>query len=47
VARPNGSYARLHQMQLFESKADAGELKPYDSGTGRAVADRQKAESSR
>ncbi len=23
VARPNGSYARLHQMQLFESKADS------------------------
>jgi len=47
VARPNGSYARLHQMQLFESKAEVGELKSYDSGAGRPVADRQKAESSR
>ncbi|HUQ88492.1 MAG TPA: ABC transporter transmembrane domain-containing protein [Vicinamibacterales bacterium] len=47
VSRPNGSYARLHQMQLFESKADVGELKSYDSGSGRPVADRQKAESSR
>jgi subfamily B ATP-binding cassette protein MsbA len=47
VARPNGSYARLHQMQLFESKAEVGELKSYDSGAGRPVAGRQKAESSR
>src|SRR5215203_6190689 len=27
IARPNGSYARLHQMQLLESKTDARELK--------------------
>ena len=27
VARPNGSYARLHQLQLLESKTDSRELK--------------------
>ena len=39
VARPHGSYARLHQMQLLEAKTDARELKAVDG--------RQKAESSR
>ena len=41
VARPNGSYARLHQMQLLESKPIAGELKVVDSGAG---AGRRRAE---
>jgi subfamily B ATP-binding cassette protein MsbA len=27
VMRPNGSYARLHQMQLLEAKGDTRELK--------------------
>ena len=27
VARPNGSYARLHQMQLLETRPDAKEPK--------------------
>lgn len=40
VARPNGVYARLHQMQLLESKQDSRELKAYQAAA-------QKAERSR
>lgn len=39
VARPNGVYAQLHQMQLLESKHDSRQLKAYQAA--------QKAESSR
>ena len=28
IARPNGAYARLHQMQLLESKTETRELTP-------------------
>ena len=41
VARPNGTYARLHQMQLLESKHDSRSMKAYQAGPA------QKAESSR
>ncbi|HWI18501.1 MAG TPA: lipid A export permease/ATP-binding protein MsbA [Vicinamibacterales bacterium] len=44
VARPNGVYARLHQMQLLESKQDSRELTAYQAAA-RAAA--QKAERSR
>jgi subfamily B ATP-binding cassette protein MsbA len=39
VARPNGVYAQLHQMQLLELKHDSRQLKAYQAS--------QKAESSR
>jgi subfamily B ATP-binding cassette protein MsbA len=39
VARPNGVYAQLHQMQLLESKHDSRQLKAYQAA--------QKAETSR
>ncbi|HEX8028492.1 MAG TPA: ABC transporter ATP-binding protein [Vicinamibacterales bacterium] len=45
VARPNGSYARLHQMQLLEAKTDTRELKALQSAPAGAVG--QKAERSR
>ena len=45
VARPNGAYARLHQMQLLEAKTDSRELKAVDAA--QSPPDRQKAESSR
>jgi subfamily B ATP-binding cassette protein MsbA len=41
VARPNGVYAQLHQMQLLESKHDSRQLKAYQA------AQAQKAETSR
>ena len=41
IARPDGSYARLHQMQLLESKADVKSETPSKSDSGI----RQKAES--
>ncbi len=44
VARPNGVYARLHQMQLLESKQDTRELKAYQAAAQAAA---QKAERSR
>jgi len=44
VARPNGVYARLHQMQLLESKQDSRELKAYQAAAQAAA---QKAERSR
>ena len=34
IARPNGSYARLHQMQLIESKTELKTETPSKSGTG-------------
>jgi ATP-binding cassette, subfamily B, bacterial MsbA len=45
VNRPNGSYARLHQMQLLESKSDTRELKVVDAAQTRPFS--QKAERSR
>ena len=45
VTRPNGSYARLHQMQLLEAKSDTRELKALQA-TPAAQAGR-KAERSR
>ena len=45
VARPNGSYARLHQMQLLEAKSDSRALKAVDAGQSPPYG--QKAESSR
>ena len=45
VARPNGSYARLHQMQLLEAKSDSRVLKAVDAGQSPPYG--QKAESSR
>lgn len=44
VARPNGVYARLHQLQLLESKQDSRELKAYQAAAQAAA---QKAERSR
>jgi len=44
VAQPNGVYARLHQMQLLESKHDSRELKAYHAAAQAAA---QKAERSR
>jgi ATP-binding cassette, subfamily B, bacterial MsbA len=44
VARPNGTYARLHQLQLLESKHDSRSMKAYQPD---AQAASQKAESSR
>jgi subfamily B ATP-binding cassette protein MsbA len=44
AARPNGVYARLHQMQLLESKQDSRELKAYQAAAQAAA---QKAERSR
>jgi len=44
VARPNGTYARLHQMQLLETKHDSRSMKAYQA---EAQAAAQKAESSR
>jgi len=41
IARPNGSYARLHQMQLLEAKSETREAKPELKAEGR----RLKAES--
>ena len=32
MARPNGSYARLHQMQLLESKGDVRDIKKSETG---------------
>jgi subfamily B ATP-binding cassette protein HlyB/CyaB len=34
INRPNGTYARLHQLQLLESKTDADD--PAGSGSPRA-----------
>lgn len=45
VARPNGVYARLHHMQLLESKHDSRELKATYQAAAQAAA--QKAERSR
>ena len=45
VARPNGPYARLHQMQLLEAKSDSRVLKAVDAGQSPPYG--QKAESSR
>ena len=45
VARPNGSYARLHQMQLLEAKSDSRVLKAVDAGQSPPYG--KKAESSR
>jgi ABC-type transport system involved in cytochrome bd biosynthesis fused ATPase/permease subunit len=43
IARPNGSYARLHQMQLLESRtelksetASKSGIKPFDSAQQKA-----------
>ena len=44
AARPGGTYARLHQMQLLESKHDSRSMKAYQPD---APAAPQKAESSR
>jgi ATP-binding cassette, subfamily B, bacterial MsbA len=44
VARPNGTYARLHQLQLLESKHDSRSMKAYQPDAAAAA---QKAESSR
>jgi subfamily B ATP-binding cassette protein MsbA len=44
VGRPNGVYARLHQLQLLESKHDSRELKAYQAAAQAAA---QKAERSR
>ena len=41
IARPTGSYARLHQMQLLEAKTDLREVKPEST----AESQRLKAES--
>jgi subfamily B ATP-binding cassette protein HlyB/CyaB len=41
INRPNGSYARLHQMQLLESKGDA----KADAAARRESGVRQRAES--
>jgi subfamily B ATP-binding cassette protein MsbA len=45
VARPNGSYARLHQMQLLEAKTDTRELKALQAT--QAAPAGQKAKGSR
>jgi ABC-type multidrug transport system fused ATPase/permease subunit len=34
IARPNGSYARLHQMQLMESKTELKSETPSKSASG-------------
>jgi ABC-type oligopeptide transport system ATPase subunit len=45
VARPNGSYARLHQMQLLESRPDTKELKADGPATALGAVKRLKTES--
>jgi subfamily B ATP-binding cassette protein MsbA len=39
IARPNGSYARLHQMQLLEAKTDLREVKPESKSGSRLKAE--------
>jgi subfamily B ATP-binding cassette protein MsbA len=45
IARPNGSYARLHQMQLLEARADPKDLKAEGPSTELRTGRRLKAES--
>jgi len=45
VARPNGVYARLHQMQLLETRPDTKELKTEGPSTELRTSRRAKAES--
>jgi subfamily B ATP-binding cassette protein MsbA len=47
IARPNGTYARLHQLQLLESKDDARETNVESEMKQKSGLRRQKAESSR
>jgi ABC-type transport system involved in cytochrome bd biosynthesis fused ATPase/permease subunit len=46
IARPNGTYARLHQMQLLETKNETKEAelkadgrRPFDSAQGKLKAE--------
>jgi ABC-type oligopeptide transport system ATPase subunit len=45
VARPNGAYARLHQMQLLETRPETKESKTEAPATGLRTGRRAKAES--